>query len=73
VVVHALGSELVARVTLAEIVLAHDVKLGEEVERPVHRGEAEVRVIPLDPVVDLFGRKMPLPLQLAHDDPALVG
>src|SRR4051812_1851472 len=73
VVVYTLGRQLVARVTLAEIILAHDAELGEEVQRPVDRGEAEIRVVALDPVVDLLGREMPLSLQLAHDDATLVG
>ena len=73
VVVHTLGRQLVARITLAEVILAHDAQLGKKVQRPVHRGEAEIRMFALYPVVDLLGREMPLPLQLAHDDATLVG
>ena len=61
VVVHPLGRQLVARVTLAEVLLAHDAELGKKIQRPVHRGEAKLRVLALDPVVDLLRREVPLP------------
>ena len=48
VVVHSLGRELVAGVTLAEIILTHDGELGQKVERTVHRGETKVGMLALD-------------------------
>src|SRR5918998_1252923 len=73
VMVHPLRRQLVTRVTLSEVILAHDAELGQKVERPVHRGEAKLRMPALDPVVDLLRRKVSLPLQLVYDDPPLVG
>jgi hypothetical protein len=73
VVVHPLRRQLVTRVTLSEVILAYDAELGQEVKRAVHRGEAKLRMLALDPVIDLLRRKVPLPFQLMDDDPPLVG
>jgi hypothetical protein len=56
VMVHPLRRQLVTRVTLSEIILAHDAELGQEVERPIYRGETKLRMPALDPVVDLLRR-----------------
>src|SRR5918994_6276543 len=49
VVVYPLRRQLVTRVTLSEVILAHDAEFGQEVERPVHRGETELGMLALDP------------------------
>src|SRR5215218_1305641 len=71
-VVHPLSRELVARVPLPEVLLAHNAKLVQQVQRPVHRRQPQLRVSPLNPVVDFLRRKVPAPLQLPHYRPPLV-
>lgn len=71
-VVHPLGRQLVPGVPFPEVLLPDDTQLVQKIQRPVHGGEAELGVIPLQAIVQLLRRQVARTPQLPDDNAPLV-
>jgi hypothetical protein len=51
-------SQLVTRPSIAEIKLGNHAEAGQDIQRPVHRCQPDIRMPGVDLYIDIFGTKM---------------